>query len=467
MRGSIASRGIDAYLPDFAAVVSFGLNGLCTPDSDLLRRLIAGPPSPSVNALPAMFVPTTFAPHPLPYSSAQTEYFVEFVAQLMGLKRKVFRKAMRAIRKYVTGLHRLSDDLDAAYTLLVSSLEPLLEGNDPIKHRYYNFVEEHVARSFYREGAFGVISPVGRAELAQCLDHAYTLRSRYLHGSKGLPRILKYGRVSKGETVPTSVGTALTFNGLVRLLRHVISQFILRQDIVEQDPCDYSRDEPGVILAPLAPKHWVASPVNKIDAKTGRKRLFAFSSVVAENLQSSEPCGIPDMKDMLEQVHGRLGSVPQHDRLPFVVLQFLHDLVVHKEARVYESRAILRQFEEDFRQLTIETMLLMLFFKVAAPWDCDAQKETLEEYLKGRERDQGVKMDELFEAGLTLDLAECFRSEGEIEKAEALISMAVENHPGKLSLVEFERNFNPCEKIDWRGVMSLTERLDTSLPDEA
>ena len=48
----LLSHGIDPYLSDFAAVVSFALNVTCTPDPELTFRLLGGAPRP-FGAIPA------------------------------------------------------------------------------------------------------------------------------------------------------------------------------------------------------------------------------------------------------------------------------------------------------------------------------------------------------------------------------------------------------------------------------
>ena len=276
--GVLASRGIDPYLSDFAAVTAFGLNVVCTPDPDLKRRLLVGPPSPTTGAMPRKFASTTFS-EPVYCKPPQAERFADFVGQLIGLRRAVFLDAMRAIRTYVTGMYRLADDPDAAYTLLLSSPEPLLRHFDAeeltwddypanrrgridralqkadertrqavqealvwldrkaVARRLRLFVDAHLDGSFFREEASGAASPVGRSELQRCLGHAYRLRSSYLHASKRLPRELTLGPATRAETIRVvERGTILTFEGLGRLVRHVIRQFVSRQD-----PCPTSR----------------------------------------------------------------------------------------------------------------------------------------------------------------------------------------------------------------------------------
>ena len=120
----LISHGVQPYLHDFAAVVSFVLQATCTPDFELCSRLLSAKRSLGVMTPPDKLVKRVFDKSiwikPLDCSA-----LVDFVADLIGLQRKSFLAAMRAIRTYVTGLHRVTDDLELAYALLVASIESL------------------------------------------------------------------------------------------------------------------------------------------------------------------------------------------------------------------------------------------------------------------------------------------------------------------------------------------------------
>ena len=129
--GAISSYGIDPYLSDFAAVVSFALNVTCTPDHDLTLRLLNGRPGPSVQFSPNRLIDRVFQDMVWCQREDEVQLF-ELVGQLISLERRNFLAAMRAIRSYVTGLHRLADDYELAYTLLVVSIESLLGKDDDL-----------------------------------------------------------------------------------------------------------------------------------------------------------------------------------------------------------------------------------------------------------------------------------------------------------------------------------------------
>ena len=133
----------------------------------------------------------------------RAEELVEFTEALIGLKRKDFLASMRSMRTYVTALHRLGEDPELAYMLLVASIESLaadfdsgapnwdeypeetrlkvdraLEGADgdlaekvrsallEVEHkslgrRYRSFVLEHLTPSYFRGGGTGPTEPGG------------------------------------------------------------------------------------------------------------------------------------------------------------------------------------------------------------------------------------------------------------------------------------------------------------------
>ena len=493
--GVLVSRGIDPYLSDFAAVTGFGLNVVCTPDPDLKRRLLVGPPSPTTGKMPNKFASTTFS-ELVHCEPPQAKRFADFVGQLMGLRRKVFLDAMRAIRTYVTGMYRLGDDPDAAYTLLLSSPEPLLRHFDvaeptwddypenrrgpidralrnadgrtrrdvqytllgldknAVARRFRLFVDEHLDASFFRGEASGAVLPVGRSELQRCLGHAYALRSSYLHASKGLPRELTLGPTSQAETTRVERGTILTFKGLSRLVRHVILQFISRQDNVPKEPCDYFEEEPGVIRGQLSPEYWLHQPGN-FTAKDGQKRLFAFCGQLAASMQTREPPRITDMRDLLRQARRRRANMKREDRLPFIVLNCLFNLAVPTDDRIGDNSDIVRRYKSELALPTVEAMLLALLTQNPPPWPLNDHERALHAYFGGKRRDEGIRIDNLLEIGLTLDLAERYRVDGDTDKARSLIRFALENRPGNQSLMRFEQEFDPSKQIKWQEVMGL------------
>lgn len=104
-------------------------------------------------------------------------------------------------------------------------------------------------------------------------------------------------------------------------------------------------------------------------------------------------------------------------------------------------------------------MLLALLTRGVPQWDLVDHESALRSYLDGRGRDQGIRMDNLLEAALTLELAERYRGRGDADNASGLIRLALENHPGNQGLMRLEREFDPADQIQWQAVMGLPNHI--------
>lgn len=128
--GTPTSVGPDVFIHDFAAISSFALQATFTPDQSLAQRLLtAQRPTLGIPALPSQYVARVFDISP-PYNASGSGELSSFVDELLDLKRLHYEGALRAIRRYVTAMHRLADDLDLAYALLVASIESLAQEFD-------------------------------------------------------------------------------------------------------------------------------------------------------------------------------------------------------------------------------------------------------------------------------------------------------------------------------------------------
>lgn len=127
--GVLASHGIVPYIYDFSAIVSLALNATCTVDPEMASRLLGGKRGTKVHFPPQEFIPRIFDKQ-IWCQEKDSELLIEIANDLIGLQRKSFLASMRAIRTYVVGLHRIPDDLELAYVLLVASVESLAQNFD-------------------------------------------------------------------------------------------------------------------------------------------------------------------------------------------------------------------------------------------------------------------------------------------------------------------------------------------------
>lgn len=490
--GVLVSHGVDPYLHDFATVASFALNATCHPSTDLTRRLISGRRSTAVPDAPGSYVKRMFDPE-VWLQPSDALLLPAFTEQIVGLDRRSFLAAMRAVRTYVTAMHRIADDLELAYTLFVASIESLVQDFDnheptwsdfeqskrtaidtalhgaaastsaqvreallKIEHlslgrRFRDFVLAHVQSSYFREEATGCMDPVGRADLPGSLKEAYSLRSKYIHTLQQLPRVLHLSN-SYRETAIVNRATTLTLQGISRLAQHVIREFVRRQPKVATQPYDYSLERHGVVQIQMAPEYWVGNAVG-MSAKSGRQKLEGHVEQWTAHLLRIPGATVTDMRDVLAKAKEMMPNMTQAQRRPFLAIYLLFNAFARTESRMadYEEKKVIYGTELDVA--CEEAIITFLIFGVTPGWPLGEHDEAHARYFRRRDKDGGLRIPRTLEAGLSLSLAERHRVAGNLSRTRELIGFAVDNYPGNGTLRSFEENFVPSEPIDWETIL--------------
>ena len=227
--------------------------------------------------------------------ATEVDDLIEFATRLIGLDRKHHLAAIRAINTYVTGVHRVADDYELAYTLIVAAIESLaqeFDGHQPkwsdyaedkrnrldaaldgadlvtakrvrqaileIEHtalgrRFRDFTVNHLRPEYYRQAADQGSTPATKTRIRQAVREAYNIRSSYVHTLRRMPNEIKLpGRFDKVIAVDTK--TYLTFEGLTQLARHVITEFVNRGTQVKTEDYDYHLERFNVVR--VRPDHF-------------------------------------------------------------------------------------------------------------------------------------------------------------------------------------------------------------------
>ena len=491
--GELVSTGGDTLINDFAALVSFGLNVTCTPDQNLTRRLIATKRMALGSCgLPSSYIPRIFDSE-IVSNGNEIKQLNDFINDLIGKDRKTYQGLMRAIRRYVIGMHRISDDIDLAYASLVASIESLAqefdqfspEWNDydqrkrklmdealaeasseirdkvraailksehvALGRRFRIFALEHLTPSFFREEAALTSSPVGRSDLDLALKNAYQIRSKYVHELHPLPKLLTnmpyHADVTRIDGQPT-----LTFQGLARVARHVIFQVLSRAPNVSSETFNYRNALPNIITMPVAPQYWIwnADGYNKDNAN---QYLEGFLSQYVDYLQTD--AAFTDIRPVLFKIESlvpNLNKVSQ--RLPMVSLYLMFSWFLPEEERT-KNLDFIGNYRDDFSTPSIESLLIHILTHQIPTWSLSELDELLNKYMKQRYHKQGLNIGVFFEAVITLWIAEKYRSEGNENRAKELIALAVENFPSNIQLRDFECSLiEDClATIDWKKIL--------------
>lgn len=507
--GQVISVGPDTFIQDFSALVSFRLNVTCTPDRDLAQRLIVAQRPPlGISAIPREYVSRMFDAS-IPYRDEDVDDLRSFITDLIGLDRKSYSGVMRAIRRYVTSMYRLADDLDHAYTLLVVSIESLAQEFDKfvpkwddypqqkrkqvddalvgvtedvcdrvrqailkpehvaLKRRFYEFSDRYLQSKFFREGAKEQLYPVGRTELGIALKNAYDLRSKYIHALKPLPKNLVL-RPSHNDTQLVESKPLLTFHGLARVTRHVILEFVKQSSKVAQEKFDYTSDYPNMLRMQLAPQYWIGNP-DTYTTDTSRMVLNGFLSQVAS--QIFDPTQkVTDLRLVVKKIETIVPSLARPEqKMPMLALYCLFNARLSPPEQV-SGQTFLQHYLENFDNPSIDSLLVhFLMYQQKPVWSLKKNDQLLAEYSKQQFCNNGLNAGPLIGAALVLWVAEMHRASGNHERAHELIAHAVEEYPQQKGIYEFEKGLPDGDIPEircWHVLLPRLQPLEVNPPAE-
>ncbi|MEZ8369766.1 hypothetical protein AB6C94_10055 [Vibrio splendidus] len=503
--GVLVSHTIRPYILDFSAILSFAVNCTASPSYTLTDRLLSEEYGISTHTFPKKVVKRTFDTD-VYLQEKDKEHLVKFTNHLIGLERHNYLGIMRAIRTYVTGMQRIADDFELAYTLLVASLESLaqdfdgykscwddydqrkkkqvdaaLSGSDEeiaekvrqaildIEHislgrRFRDFTQLHISPSFYREEANGITNPISKFDLPKALTNAYQARSQYVHQLRKLPDLLTAFGGGYSETCSIQNNTWLTIQGLSRLVRHVITEFVFKQPIVEKESYDYSRERAGIIQAPLAPQYWVAN-ANVING-LGSKKLKGFLEQLDGCVRRLPNASITDIRPVLEKVEKHYNEFNKDDRVAYAALYMIFNSYVSPSEQMPNLEEFHPKLDKEFVVPSSHALIMNLLFNVPAKWDLSTHDDCLKNYFKTRNQKLNFRAPATFESGMLLQLAERYRLSENHDEAMNLISMAVENQPSNSELKQFEQDFSLDNQIPIEWTKVLLPKKDEDVEDK-
>lgn len=493
--GEVTATSGETLINDFAAVVSFALSITCTPDPDLARRLISVErPGLGTNLVPQKFIPRMFDAA-VNWQPSDAERLQSFIADLMAMERKFYEGAMRAIRRFIVGAHRVSDDVNLAYSLFVMSMESLaqeFDGFEPtwedydekkrrrvdealqnatqatidgvrtailanehaaLSRRFREFTLAHLEPSFFRDEAVAAVAAVSRPDLSTALQQAYSIRSKYVHHLRDIPRLL-VGIPGFHETIAIDGKPTLTFAGLVRVAHHVIRTFVARAPKTETEKFDWMKDLPGKLTMQAASIYWVGN-ADGFDASNAKIYLEAFmGQIIGRLLQPTEP--VTDMRPVLARIEAVLpGLAKPSQRLPLLALFFLFNYYAPDEVRSATYPTLVEAYKADLETPSIVSLAAHLATGQDPDWALPEMESLHALYFRERHHANTLRLGALLEAAFTLRLAELNRLASDTIRAKELIALAVEVFPMHQGLRDYEKVLSTegLTEISWWKIL--------------
>lgn len=433
----ISTNGKD-LMTDLAHVISFYFCGLCTTSQSFTTQLLSNKKIAGNSTRDYL---SKFFDETIIITQQQVSEFQIFFSKLVNSPRSHYEKSIQAIRRYVTAAIRISDDLDAAYTLFVASIESLSQdalgsevnwkdvdlkkrkGLDQIINKLEQEIadsireeivkHEHLAlsrkflttamnsldRDFYntKDKSFKV---AGENELKLAIKNAYNLRSKYVHVLKPLPTEISEP-YNLNYCVEVDDKPHLTFNGLAAINRKVILKFVDDMPFSEKEELDILKIIPGVRFAHMSEEYWM----HKVSALIKGNYISIFHAVLSriENGIVTEKHTIPDMQPVVNEIGNRLATENNKDDIRILMstltlLSYLYGFTLDES---YEKT--IKKHDHIYDDKGIEMLLINTILDVKLE-NINGYYTSFREYTQSKYQKKKIKLSEFFESLICANL---------------------------------------------------------------
>ena len=483
--GVLHSNTIDIYLGDFSDIISFELNIICTPDIELANRLLNEAHRPGSTS-PKKIIKRTYDSS-VYVNKQELEELEKFSRELLGLNRKKYLQTIKAIRTYITAIHRLSENIDLAYTLLVMSIEALAQEVDEytskwsdvderkrtkleevlkcvdetvseeiksiivesehlsLAKKFKHFITSNLPQNYFSDDAALQPNPIGKADLTDALSNLYNIRSKYVHELKALPKEFNY-HSGTGEVTFIDDKLILTVQGLTRLVRSVIKEFVKKQEKIDLEPCDYNIENPNIARMRMCPSTWIgrADGLNKENCS-----LYLLGYIeLLDTFLATHPNGkIYDIKEVIEKGFSIKGKLSIAQRTSIVVLASLFYCFVPEKYR--PNIKISKQDDKICDAPSTQVLILKTITGMNTDWSLSDHESEFNKYYKARLKPTGFRLPYRLEAGLGLAFAEKLRGSGEHKRAIAQLRSTADNFPSMKAIRQLSENYQSESAISW------------------
>lgn len=279
---------------------------------------------------------------------------------------------------------------------------------------------------------------------------AYQSRSKYVHQLQRLPDVVVLGH-GYGETILHERTPHLTLQGLSRLMRNVIIEFVIRQPSVAHESYNYHMERSGVVQLRMAPQYWVGNANGDL-RNAGRNKLEGFLEQLAPCLLNEQGAVLTDLRPVLSAAAEFVPGIKTALRLPYLALHYLFNKIV--PAGDAPMPAVIEELtRKDFARPSSEALIAHAIAGQVVGWPLEVHRQALDSYFKRRGKPSGLRFPRFFEAAVSLDLAERYRLAGEMDSCRLMVALAVESHPGHQRLLQLETQLDPGVPIQGSDIL--------------
>lgn len=486
--GVLVSRTMGAYIDDFADVASFSMQVICSPDVHVAERLLRQRPRPG-DRQPSERM-ARFYDASVMVTQSEIQAFEKLAEQMIGLQRSTYLAAIQAIRTYVAAVHRMNDDLNLAYTLLVMCIESLaqkFDGHEPVwtdipepkragidaaldgadearaqairaavlevihprlSYRFVQFILAHLPADYFTDQADAQAHPIGRRDLEAALQNLYGVRSSYVHTLKPLTKEFLHF-ASHHETCEDSGKLTFTFQGLFRLVRAVIIEFVQKAEKIEHEPCNYEWDNPHLLRIRLDPSMWMYNPAG-LNSQTPKRFFQGLVELLDQCLLEYPNRKLHRPAQVIDTGISILSQMSELQRVSFLAFWYLSNVYLGHEPgqRLHTAEEL-----ELLNKPSVESLITQAALGGDTEWTPADHQTQLDRYYTQRYKPTGIKVPANVEACMGLAMAERYRLAGDSTSAISALASAAENFPHLKKLRTLSAGYDADTPITWLSII--------------
>lgn len=390
-----------------------------------------------------------------------TEEFARFVKKVIGLPRRDYLSVMGFLQTISHSLHSLRHNFDLAYSMLIYALEalsakrsnyvPQWEDYDQkvkkrmdsilevvedemasqirsallkdthlkLRKQFNDFAVSHLPDSFFVEDAQDVIRPLRRSELEQALGNAYNARSKYVHELRPVIEHLKLIGIAEGEVFHSEdekyqTEPHFTFNGLLRLCRKVLLDFVEQQPFDEKEDYYWVAELPGLVTMKWSPEQWIGNP-DLYSTDLSAKWLSEFLTIWLPTATGKES-RIPDLSSLLSEFEALLTSGSNDSqRAQMVLIHVLYNYIMDPHLQTNDHEKIYAENAPLFDECRIESLIMKLLLADDWPWAADECAKVYGAYAAQKFHKKGLILPQALEVALMISIAGKYRQASQQE----------------------------------------------------
>jgi hypothetical protein len=162
-----------------------------------------------------------------------------------------------------------------------------------------------------------------------------------------------------------------------------------------------------------------------------------------------------DLRNLLLKYEELIPDASTSDRLPLIATYYIFNALVRPEDRVENAGTFEKPYLATLNPPSLEGLAVRFALGRDAEWTADELAELHATYYRRKYKPNRLQLPPIYEAALSLSLAEAFRRSGNLSEATACIETARDNLPAMKVLLGLDAQLSdtPDLPVSWTKIL--------------